>query len=78
MRLEVWLEDEQVVDYAFPADKKDEFRTRGRIGLQVHGASKDAATQRVRFRRLRLREWPVVLLRDQFSPRIQVEAGSLP
>ncbi len=55
MRIQVWLDDELVTDYTFPAEKAGEFRESGRIGLQVHGTSGAVPTSKVQFRNLRVR-----------------------
>ncbi len=57
-RLEVWLNDEPLVEYELPAGTPGHAPT-GLIGLQVHGGGEAAGSKAVRFRKLRIRELPI-------------------
>lgn len=54
-RVVVWLNGELLTDYAIP-EHPGGFATKGRIGLQVHGARAEPESSVVRFRNVRVRE----------------------
>jgi thiamine biosynthesis lipoprotein len=58
-RVEVWVNDVKVTDFRLPPGAEG-FARHGRIGLQVHGADAEAASRSVRFRRIFLRELPIL------------------
>ena len=57
-RVTVWLNGEELVDYALPKGEAG-YAPTGLIGLQVHGARNDAPHLACRFRDIRLKELPV-------------------
>ena len=58
-RVQVWINDTPALDFQL-APSLEGFARHGRIGLQVHGADAEAASRSVRFRRMLLRELPVL------------------
>jgi thiamine biosynthesis lipoprotein len=65
-RVEVWIGDRLLTDYTLPPGTAG-FARHGRIGLQVHGADSEAASRKVQFKNLWLRELPV-FGEGQFEP----------
>jgi len=77
MRVEVWLNGEPVMDHRIPHGS-GAFASRGLVGLQVHGADADAASRKVQFKNIRIRELDVLTLVDFDGAQTEKEnAGAL-
>ena len=57
MRIEVWLNGEELTDFELAPGDPGEYAISGRIGVQVHGGRED--TGAARFRNLRVKELPL-------------------